>query len=158
MTAAAQQPDYYRLLGVAPSATKEEITRAYRQAMKDVHPDRQSPEARALAEERAKRLNAAYSTLSQPDRRRQYDSTLRVTAVQDEIMNRYTGMTVPGERGTPTYQHPLRYRSPQEQREQRQTERSATSSLLFIFGGAALFVVLAVVMFAVVGFLFGSVV
>jgi DnaJ-class molecular chaperone len=157
MAATVPQPDYYKLLGVGYSATGEEITRAYRRAMKEVHPDRHSPQQRNQAEERAKQLNVAYSTLSQPERRRQYDSTLRANAMQEQIMSRYTGMSVPGERGTPTYQHPQRYRSPQEKREQQHADRSAISSLLFIFGGATLFIVLAIIMFGLVDFLFGSV-
>lgn len=156
MAATVPQPDYYKLLGVGYSATGEEITRAYRRAMKEVHPDRHSPSQRSQAEERAKLLNVAYSTLSQPERRRQYDSTLRAHSVQEQLMNRYTGMSVPGERGTPTYQHPQRYRSPAEKREQQLADRSAISSILFIFGGAALFLILAVVMYGLVQFAWSS--
>ena len=40
------QEDHYSLLGVPFTATHAEITRAYRQAMKRAHPDRQLPERR----------------------------------------------------------------------------------------------------------------
>jgi DnaJ-class molecular chaperone len=151
---ATRQPDYYKLLGVPSSATPEEIRRAYRKAMKDIHPDRQTPEDRLGAEERAKTLNAAYTTLSQPERRRQYDSTLRAAVVQDQIMQRYTGdMHIPGNARDPFTGQPVRPRYPSERarREQEQADRSATSSLFFVFGGAALFVVLAILMFAIIG-------
>src|SRR4051794_11287176 len=52
-----EAPNLYKLLGVSPSATGDEITRAYRSAMKRVHPDAQQPERRVAAEERAKQLN-----------------------------------------------------------------------------------------------------
>ena len=84
-----EAPNLYKLLGVSPSATGDEITRAYRNAMKRVHPDAQQPDRRVAAEERAKQLNHAYTTLSRPDRRRQYDTELRASMVQEQIMGRY---------------------------------------------------------------------
>lgn len=153
---ATRQPDYYKLLGVSYSATPEEIRRAYRKAMKENHPDRQTPDARLGAEERAKTLNVAYTTLSQPERRRQYDTALRAATVQDQIMSRYTGdMHIPNNARDPFTGQPVRtrYQSERARQEQMKADRSATSSLFFVFGGAALFVVLAILMFAVIGLL-----
>lgn len=155
MTRTSTQPtDYYQLLGVAHNASAEEIRRAYRAAMKDIHPDRQSPDARQAAEERAKRLNVVYTTLSQPEKRRQYDQALRAAAVQEEIMARYAGDMITNPRADNRPLEPpvrSRYQSERQRREQKAADRSATSSLFFVFGGAALFVILAIVMFAVVG-------
>lgn len=52
----------YKTLGVSPNASKEEINTAWRAEMKRNHPDRVAdlaPEFRALAEQRATRLNVA---------------------------------------------------------------------------------------------------
>ena len=49
------------------------------------------PDRRVAAEERAKELNLAYTTLSRPDSRRQYDTQLRASMVQEQIMGRYVG-------------------------------------------------------------------
>lgn len=63
--------DYYELLGVDRSASPDEIKRAYRKRARDLHPDRNpdDPEAEAQFKEVAK----AYETLSDADRRAQYD-------------------------------------------------------------------------------------
>jgi DnaJ-domain-containing protein 1 len=57
------QSDWWIVLGVAPSASKDEIVRRYRHKIKQCHPDRLgglAPELLQLAEEQAKALNAAY--------------------------------------------------------------------------------------------------
>jgi DnaJ-domain-containing protein 1 len=63
--AAAQSPtEWWRVLEVAPSATKEEIVRNYRRKIQQCHPDRVTglaPEFLELAEEHSKALNAAYA-------------------------------------------------------------------------------------------------
>jgi curved DNA-binding protein CbpA len=54
------------VLGLAPPATLDEIRAAYRELIKEVHPDRLasgSPGLRAFAEEQAKAINAAYELL-----------------------------------------------------------------------------------------------
>ncbi|MCC6703360.1 MAG: DnaJ domain-containing protein [Thermomicrobiales bacterium] len=153
---ATSQTDYYRLLGVASSASADEIRRAYRAAMKEIHPDRQSPEARLLAEERTKTLNIAYTTLSQPEKRRKYDDLLRATAVQDQIMSRYAGDMITTNPPPNAMRPPAnRHLTERQRREQQAADRSAFSSLFYVFGGAALFVILAIAMFAVVGLILG---
>lgn len=68
-SAIAQDPEPlspYDILGVAPTATPEEISSAYRQLAKQYHPDRVAhlgPEFRDLAEQRMKEINAAYQSL-----------------------------------------------------------------------------------------------
>ena len=63
--AAAQSPtEWWRVLEVAASATKEEIVRNYRRKIQQCHPDRVAglaPEFLELAEEHSKALNAAYA-------------------------------------------------------------------------------------------------
>lgn len=60
--------DYYNTLEVAPNASDEVISAAYRALMKMVHPDRT-----ATVGSRARKLNEAYETLSDPVRRARYD-------------------------------------------------------------------------------------
>ena len=62
--------DCYSILGVPAAATAEEIRAAYRRLARLYHPDLNTgPEAEA----RMKEINEAYATLSDPQRRRQYD-------------------------------------------------------------------------------------
>jgi DnaJ-domain-containing protein 1 len=57
------QTDWWSILGVAPSASKDEIMRNFRRRIKQCHPDRVvglAPEFLELAEEHTKALNEAY--------------------------------------------------------------------------------------------------
>jgi len=64
--------DYYDTLGVAKNATQEELKKSYRALSMKYHPDRNPDDAEA--EERFKKINAAYSVLSDPEKRQQYDN------------------------------------------------------------------------------------
>jgi DnaJ-class molecular chaperone len=62
--------DLYKILGIHPQASAEEIKQAYRKLARALHPDRNpDPEA----QERFKQVNQAYETLGDADRRREYD-------------------------------------------------------------------------------------
>ena len=64
-------PDHYATLGLASRCTANDIREAYRLLAKLHHPDRHGGSAEAVA--RTQELNAAYETLGDPDRRREYD-------------------------------------------------------------------------------------
>ena len=63
--------DYYEILGVAKTASADEIKKAYRKIVLQFHPDR-NPGDKA-AEEKFKEAAEAYDVLSTPDKKAQSD-------------------------------------------------------------------------------------
>jgi DnaJ-domain-containing protein 1 len=148
---------YYHVLGVPSTATRAEITRAYRVAMKRIHPDRQRTDHGA-AEEAAKRLNRAYATLSKPLQRQAYDRTIRAQLVQDQLMNRYVGgFYVPEANGTdPLADQMRRQRTPAERRERTRADRDALVSIVVVFGGITIAFFVLLLLWAVARSLLGA--
>lgn len=73
--------DYYELLGVPPTATADEIKRAYRQLALKYHPDKNQGDKQS--ETLFKQLKEAYETLSDSETRKAYDFELSRTTTSD---------------------------------------------------------------------------
>ncbi len=147
------EEDYYALLGVPFTASHAEITRAYRRAMKRAHPDRQRPERRAEFDELARRLNAAYTMLSDPSKRQAYDRTIRQQVIQDQVMQRYVGgfQTFDNRSASPHAHRPQPTAT--ERKERTVADRQASLTLVLYAAAVTAIILLALL----VGSLLGSV-
>ncbi len=72
--------NYYTLLGLHPAASVREIRQTYRELSKLYHPDTTALPS-AIATEKFQRINEAYATLSNPDRRTAYDQKIGYSRV-----------------------------------------------------------------------------
>ncbi len=63
--------DYYQILGVARGASDAEVKKAYRRLARQHHPDMTKGDKKS--EEKFKEASEAYSVLSDPEKRKQYD-------------------------------------------------------------------------------------
>jgi curved DNA-binding protein len=64
--------DYYQILGLPRTASQPDIKKAFRKLAREHHPDRNPGDA--AAEKRFKDVNEAHAVLSDPEKRRQYDT------------------------------------------------------------------------------------
>jgi molecular chaperone DnaJ len=68
----ATKRDYYEVLGVNRDASEEDVKKAYRKLAMKFHPDR-NPDSKE-SEEKFKEAKEAYEILSEPEKRRAYDT------------------------------------------------------------------------------------
>ncbi len=72
MSVASEKQDYYALLGVARGASDDDLKKAYRKLALKHHPDRNQGDKKAEAH--FKEINEAYGVLSDPEKRKAYDT------------------------------------------------------------------------------------
>ena len=82
--------DFYKVLGIDKSASKEDIKRAYRKLAQKNHPDANKGDA--SAESRFKEISEAYAILSNDEKRAEYDQFRRLVEAGGE---RFYGFTPP---------------------------------------------------------------
>ena len=82
----------YNILGVSPTASAEDIKKAYRSLAMRHHPDRNT---HASAEVRFNSIKKAYEVLSDPQKRAEYNYSLNNRIIIDpdnEAMNLWTSL------------------------------------------------------------------
>ncbi|MGB0386865.1 MAG: J domain-containing protein [Ardenticatenaceae bacterium] len=80
--------NYYEALDIPPSATPEEIRKAYRELVEIYHPDRMQDrrsDVQERAESRLKLINEAYAVLRDPEERTRYDAALGEQSAEGSI-------------------------------------------------------------------------
>lgn len=145
-------PNHYEVLGVPFDATPQQITRAYREAMKQIHPDRASEAARDAAEEQAKLINVAYATLASPTKREAYNREIRAQTIQDQLMRAYVGGVSPLDQYSTDMTGERFRREPtaHQRRDRSMANRTAIGTMLLTFAGFALMLIVVAVLWGVV--------
>src|SRR5436190_16126872 len=69
---AVEYKDYYKTLGVSKTASEDEIRKAFRKLARQYHPDVAGN--KPGAEDKFKAINEAYEVLSDPEKRKKYDT------------------------------------------------------------------------------------
>jgi Tfp pilus assembly protein PilF len=118
--------NHYQVLGVSPTASAEVIKQAYRRLANQLHPDKHGGDPRH--EEQFKAVATAYSILSNPGRRAQYDFQLQQATQRAQVPHRAAETANGGpsvyKMPTPAPAPPLRTRRPADARERHYQQRT----------------------------------
>lgn len=101
--------NFYRLLSVQPSATPEEIKRAFRNEIARYHPDKVQhlgKEFQDMAASRAAALTEAYRTLMNAELRADYDRLYGASVGEAPVSTPASGGAQPSSPAAPTAQRP----------------------------------------------------
>lgn len=79
--------NYYDILEINKNASPEIIEKAYKTLVKKYHPDLQENNFKNEYEEKIKIINEAYEILSDTEKRKKYDLTLKSTEITKEDYN-----------------------------------------------------------------------
>ena len=79
-------PEYYKILGVEPSASMKEIKQAYHELAKKLHPDLNENDKKS--EEKLKKVNEAYAVLKDAAKRAEYDYFGKQALEAERLSNR----------------------------------------------------------------------
>lgn len=82
------EQNYYDILEVNKNASSEIIEKAYKTLVKKYHPDLQENDLKIKYEEKIKRINQAYSILSDSEKRKNYDLFLKNNEVSIDDYNK----------------------------------------------------------------------
>jgi DnaJ-class molecular chaperone len=85
----AQFKDYYTTLGVSRDATPDDIKKAFRKLARQYHPD--TAKDKKTAEEKFKEINEANEVLSDPEKRKKYDTLGRAGMTREASSLRRAG-------------------------------------------------------------------
>ena len=80
------EKDFYKELGVSSDASDKDIKQAYRKLASEFHPDKNPAGA-----DRFKAVSEAYSILSDPEKKKEYDETRRLFASGGFGRGRFSG-------------------------------------------------------------------
>ena len=75
---------WYEILEVSENASPEVIEKAYKVLVKKYHPDLQTGDEKAKAENKMKQINEAYAVLGDNIKRKEYDENLKAIREQEE--------------------------------------------------------------------------
>lgn len=75
------EQNYYEILEVDKNASSEIIKKAYNTLAKKYHPDLQSDNLKHFYEEKFKLINEAYEVLSDEEKRKNYDETIKINTI-----------------------------------------------------------------------------
>src|SRR5579862_6992343 len=85
MNSQNSQLDHYEVLGVAKNAKPAEIRAKFHELARVFHPDRYRAEDDDTAQRTFVRINAAYNTLIDPDKRARYDKKLKAAGGKHDV-------------------------------------------------------------------------
>lgn len=83
-----EDKNYYEWLEISKNASQEVIEKAYKALVKKYHPDLQEGDNKIKAEEKIKKINEAYSILSDEMKRKQYNETIQENTISKEEYDR----------------------------------------------------------------------